>query len=351
MKLLFIINNLDNAGAQNFIYNVAIKLKKDYKYNIELYLLKKTNKLFSDELNIYYPRSRRIYSIRTFFHLFFFLKKNNYDCIHVNLFPSLYYLSILSKLLIINSSTKLIYTEHSTFNNRRKYYFLKPIEKFIYKSYDELIGISEVTSKELIKWLGKKFTPLTIENGIDLNHYNYSYKLKKSSHTIDIGMVANFTRAKDHATLVKSMIFLPTNFKLKFVGKGTEENKIKQLVKNLKLDNRVSFLGSMNDIKPFLATLDFFVLSSNWEGFGLSALEAMAMGVPTLVSNLDSLKELVRNENLEFEKNNPISLSEKIMHIYKFNKFNELSSFVHTQSRRFSLDDTVIKLRELYERK
>lgn len=68
------------------------------------------------------------------------------------------------------------------------------------------------------------------------------------------------------------------------VGDGPFKNKIEDQVKSLKLENKVKFLGSRNDVNKILQAFDIFIMPSLWEGLGIAAIEAQASGLPTLVS-------------------------------------------------------------------
>ncbi len=71
--------------------------------------------------------------------------------------------------------------------------------------------------------------------------------------------------------------------RLVLAGDGTDRAGLRRLAKSLGL-RRVDFLGWRNDAVDILADLDLLVMPSRWEGFGLVALEAMAMGKPVVAS-------------------------------------------------------------------
>jgi len=98
-------------------------------------------------------------------------------------------------------------------------------------------------------------------------------------------------------------------------GKGSEFGEIlRSRVLELGLNDRVIFTGSVDDIVPVLSALDVLVMPSLTEGFGRSAVEAMAMKKPVIASDAGGLPEIVVNgkTGLVFENGNVSELSEKM---------------------------------------
>jgi N-acetyl-alpha-D-glucosaminyl L-malate synthase BshA len=82
---------------------------------------------------------------------------------------------------------------------------------------------------------------------------------------------------------------------LVMVGDGPDRPAAEEEARMLGLENSVSFLGKLEQIAPLLAAADLFLLPSQNESFGLSALEALASGVPVVGSDAGGVPEVVRN--------------------------------------------------------
>jgi len=80
--------------------------------------------------------------------------------------------------------------------------------------------------------------------------------------------------------------------KLLLIGDGPERSKCEYLAKDLGIDDRVKFYGEQESFMELLSIADLFLMPSQSESFGLSALEAMACGVPVVSSNAGGLPEL-----------------------------------------------------------
>ena len=81
------------------------------------------------------------------------------------------------------------------------------------------------------------------------------------------------------------------------VGDGPDKKKAKDFLRKNDLKNKVIFLGKTNEVDEILCSSDLFLLPSEKESFGLAALEAMALKVPVISSNVGGLKELNINGN------------------------------------------------------
>lgn len=117
------------------------------------------------------------------------------------------------------------------------------------------------------------------------------------------------------------------------------------------LEDRVHFLGIRDDVERILKTSDIIVLSSNWEGFGLAAVEGMAAGKPVIASNVPGLANVVSDAGLLFTKGKDSDLANKINILIENNDlYHKLSLAAEKRAELFSLDKMVDKYIELYNK-
>ncbi len=81
--------------------------------------------------------------------------------------------------------------------------------------------------------------------------------------------------------------------RLILVGEGPQIRKTQQLVSDLNLSDKVHFLGEQDQLEPLFSCADLFLLPSEQESFGLTALEAMNCGVPVIATDIGGLPELI----------------------------------------------------------
>jgi glycosyltransferase involved in cell wall biosynthesis len=352
MNVLHIINNLGSGGAEKLLVDYLLYSFESIELNHSLYLLSgKSNRFLSNELSAKIPchisTKKSLYSPLHLIDLYYFIKKNKIDIIHVHLFPAVYYVSLLRPLF---PKTIFVFTEHSTNNRRRAYTFLKPLERLIYKRFDKIISISNATKINLESWLGNKFSKkiVVIPNGITIKDPNtvpiidLRSELKLPRNSILIIMVARFTPYKDHETLLEALQLLPENYVLLLVGEGPTQSKIEHLVLQFELSNRVILLGFREDISSLYRSCDVAVLSSHFEGFGLSAIEAVAMGIPLVISNTPGLTDIVGEIAITVHDNSPYAMAQSIQNAFK--SLNNVSEHLLKKYSIMTYSNTLLEM-------
>ena len=106
--------------------------------------------------------------------------------------------------------------------------------------------------------------------------------------------VARLDRLKGHRTLLEGFSYVTKRHPravLVLVGDGAERPALEALAASLRLTARVRFTGGLADVRPALAAADVFVLSSDAEGMPGSVLEAMAMGLPVVATDVGGTAE------------------------------------------------------------
>ena len=348
-EVLLIINSLSIGGAERLVLDIAKSNPK--KYDV---LVLKDNPSFIKqslvEANVNYKflTSGSVYNPLLIFKLIKFLR--SYNVVHIHLFPTLYWV-VLAKILSF-SDVKLVLTEHNTHNRRRENAFFKIIDRYIYKKLNFVIAISNGTENNLRKHLGlKNINIKTITNGIDLNVFKFNnaqiddLKIFNKEDFV-IVQVSSFTEQKDHKTLIDSLDYLPENIKLILVGDGPLRFYYQSYVKEKNFTDRVKFLGIRKDIPSVLNYSKISILSSHFEGFGLVAVEAMAMGKPVVASNVSGLSDVVSEAGLLFEPRNSKDLSNKILELYEDGEYYQ---YVANRCLGRSKDYDILSMIEKYE--
>ena len=194
----------------------------------------------------------------------------------------------------------------------------KMIIRYNLKKADYILSTSNVMKKETEKYTNKeiKVTPF----GVDINKF---YPNKVESDEIIIGTIKTLEEKYGVQYLVKAFKQVKEenkdlDIKLRIGGKGSQEDYLKNLCRELNIENDVTFLGFVKpddvikefqrfDISVFPSTLDS-------ESFGVAAVESEACGTPVIVSNVGGLMESTKpNEtSLVVEKKSVEDLAEKL---------------------------------------
>lgn len=297
MKVLHVISSLEIGGAQRLLSDL-LPIQKNNGVDVSLLVYKQIDNEFSNKVKsagipIISIEQHNFYNPSIIFKLRKEFKK--FDLVHVHLFPSLYWSSIAARWL----KKALIYTEHSTYNSRRGKWYLRPLEKFIYYRYTKIVSISRQTQDSISDWLKLKDNRFeVINNGVDTRRFSEIMKPVKPNSLI---MVSRFTSSKDHETVIRAMTLIDKSVFILFVGDGETKARCENLAISLNVSDRVIFLGSRSDVADLIAESYIGIQSSNWEGFGLTAVEIMACGKPIVATSVDGLKQVVDGAGLLFE--------------------------------------------------
>ncbi len=167
--------------------------------------------------------------------------------------------------------------------------------------------------------------------------------------------VSNFRKLKRIPDVVK--IFYEVNkvvpSKLLFVGDGPERQTAEELCRELGLCDSISFVGRQDQMEDILAIADLFLLPSEYESFGLAALEAMAAGVPVVSTNAGGLKEInIPDETGYMSDVGDIkTMSNQVLSIIKddviLKKFKAKAA---SHAKKFDIHNIVPIYEKLYER-
>ena len=358
MNILYITNGLSEGGVETLLYDLSIRLIA--KGNQVAILVLNRNEIALKEffkvagVKIIVGKYDTCRDIRNIFLIKSLI--SNYDVIHSHLYPTQLYV-VLANMLLFKGKKQLITTEHNVYNHRRDYPWFRIFDRWMYKKYTYIVGIEKNTSKALYEWIGRDWANnkiQTITNGIDILKYRAAKRISRqelgiADSNIVLIMVARFNAQKDQETVIRSLLLLPDNVHVLFIGTGETLSQMQQLTICLSLCNRVHFLGHRSDVANILKICDVGILSSHWEGFGLVAVEYMASGLPVLASNVKGLNDVVGCERLLFEVGNQNDLAQKIMNLVADKNYcQQIKIYCSQRADKFSIDQTVENYIALY---
>ena len=144
-----------------------------------------------------------------------------------------------------------------------------------------------------------------------------------------------------------------TNVFLRIAGYGELEQKLKNLVKEYALEERITFLGrlSQDRVREEMQNADCFVLSSNYETFGVVLIESLACGAPLIATRCGGPEDIVKEDNgILIDVGDKKALVEAMHYMYKNNtKYNRTTLSKRT-IEKFSEKAFVDRVTSLYNR-
>ncbi|TFG12835.1 MAG: glycosyltransferase [Promethearchaeota archaeon] len=306
LNLASIINHLDLSAFEPIVCSLTTT------YDVLPLIRKKTNRIYI--LNA----KRQIDFIKTIFLVRKIIKKENPDIIHCILFHS----NIIGRFAAIGLRKKIITSVRTKLLNNHIGNFID----FISQSLVDIYLVNSNSLRNFITHYGIKEKKIfLIENSIDFKIFKPTKAKEDIRNELNlpkipvITTVANFKTQKDYPTIIKALNLIKDEFNFTYLilGKSLKfedkELNIKALINKYGLKN-VRFLGFRNDVANILSITDIWVSSTMFEGQSNSLLEAMAMSVPIITTNIPENKELVHHnkEALLIPVKSPTSLANSI---------------------------------------
>lgn len=321
MKIL-LVNTvpLEANGISTFIINSA-KLLSERKNQVSILASNDVDERIKEDLtqngiDLKIIKNRKSNPIKYFYFLKQYLRKENFDVVHVNGNSTTISIELFAAK-IANIKGRIAHSHNTTTDHPFINALLRPL--FEYSVNGRL-----ACNISAGRWLFKNRTFKVITNGIDLSIYNfnlntrlkYRNKLKIKDNEILLGHVGSFNYQKNQIFLVNLLDRLPNNYKLVLIGNGSEYKNVRNKANSLGLNDKVIFTNVVNNVQDYLNAIDIFLLPSNFEGQPFVIIEALANGLPCIVSNKVS-KEIDVTENSSFLPLQLQQWSEKVQKIEK----------------------------------
>lgn len=265
---------------------------------------------------------------------------------------------------------KLIITVHDLMplsypdkhSKKLKFYYNRILRKNLAKAYS-IIVISETTKQDLLK-----FFPETGQEKIKVIYNGYEKKIFNTNTDISalkdfkkrfgldkyILYVGRLSRIKNVMRLVKAFALIKdkTDYSLLVIGKDESGilTEADNFIKNSGMQNRVKFIERLeeNEVQYAYKGARLFIQPSYSEGFGLPAVEAMACGIPCVLSDIEAFREVSADAAMLFNPDNEKELAEKIMILLNNeNLYNSCREKGINRANDFDWDKTADEIRKI----
>ncbi|MEO6613845.1 MAG: N-acetyl-alpha-D-glucosaminyl L-malate synthase BshA [Chitinophagaceae bacterium] len=291
------------------------------------------------------------------------IKNNNLDLLHVHYAIPHASAAYMAKQILKKEGKDIpvITTLHGTditLVGRDKTY--APVVTFSINESDAITAVSQNLRNETFKHFAITKEIEVIVNFVDVSRFNrkpidaFKKVIAPNGERILLH-ASNFRKIKRVQDVVK--IFSEVNkeipSKLLFVGDGPERSTAEDLARELGVSEEIRFVGKQEQMEDILAIADLFLLTSEYESFGLAALEAMAAGVPVISTNAGGLGEININGETGYmsDVGDVASMSQQALSILKddttLQKFKDKAA---AHAREFDINNIIPAYEKLYER-
>jgi glycosyltransferase involved in cell wall biosynthesis len=225
------------------------------------------------------------------------LKKERVRLIIMNLSADMKLAGIAAKIAGVQ---RIIYRRGSAIPIRNTF-----LNRFLFRRIlDEILANSHETKKTLLKNNSRLIDPSKIRviyNGVKFDQFEAKGKnpcYKRVEGEVVLGNAGRLEKQKAQEYLVDLAVELKRrdqNFRIIIAGTGRLEAQLREYARSSGVEDRIVFLGFIEDMKSFMESLDIFVLTSLWEGFGYVIVEAMANAKPVVAFDISSNPEIIED--------------------------------------------------------
>lgn len=249
-----------------------------------------------------------------------------------------------------NHNLPLVYTEHysgilSPMNDDLKYQFETTLQ-----NCDCAIAVSEDLKAHMVS---RRRDTLFIPNMVDAENFKIMPNVELKSNFV-FASVGNLVPIKGYDILIEAFAEAVNHMpgaQLYIAGSGLEEENLKELIKEKKLEDRVFLTGfiSRKMIPKFLNGCDCYVCSSNFETFGVSIIEALACGKPVVATRCGGPESIINAKNgMLINAGDTLSMQRALVQMYR--RAREFNPFALREDciKRFGKNYVCQRLVQLY---
>jgi glycosyltransferase involved in cell wall biosynthesis len=360
LSILYLIYGFRVGGAERLLLDL-LKGLDPKKFKTEIIYFHRDEQMLPDFLSAgirctFFAFSATKLNLREIWRLSRLIRKRAPDIVHVHLFHASRYGTLAAWLAGVR---RIIRTKHSVPLPESK-----PAKRdilwnaFLSFALTRVIAVSQAVARQVK-------TSHVIYNGVDTDYFNrenidwtklgdYIQEFGAKGYPV-VGIVARFSKYKGYPVLLEGFSKLLSDWsdgRLLIAGDGEERVHIEALADKLKISDRVIFLGSIRNVREFLAVLDLYVQPSIAEGLGISVIEALSMELPVVATRVSGISEIITDgeDGLLTEPNDPEALSRSMDRILRDTILREhvKKNARKTAVEQFGLNTMVRKYESLY---
>lgn len=236
------------------------------------------------------------------------IKEVQPDVVHSHLF----YATLIARLAL-PGSVPLVTSLHSSFSKDvfESSRLALWVERLTLRKRHNLVSVSEFVLRDYLQWVSFNGNKYVLYNFLPAKTFRTPQK-KEVNTLCRCVAVGNLKEAKNYHYLLEVWEHLKEKeIELHIYGKGHLKSDLEKLINEKGLN--VKLCGQAENISDLLPHYDLFIQASQHEGFGLSVIEAMAAGIPVLISDIPVFREISGENAHFFDLHNPKKTAEQII--------------------------------------
>ena len=355
-KIAFVIESLENRGAQNLVVNWAILLQRR-GFDVHIVSLRYENspliqRIQKAELRLKFFHKRGRVDLGFFRGLIKYFKNEKFDIVHTHVFTANLWGQLAAKWSKI--PVRILHA-HGYFSTSTR--FRRWVMRRLSKISTKIIVVSNHLKEEFITKVGIPADKIAVvKNGVNWDCFdqNVASEMLRNGKLV-VGVVGALEERKDPYNFIRAAEKILKNRKdveFWWIGDGPLFPDVQNYLTQKGLSRDIRLWGNQSFVHPFLNQMDVFVLPSRTEGVPLSLLEAMGAGLPVVATRVGENASIVADGENGFlvSPEDPSSLSdgiEKLINSPKDRK--EFGDRARDLARsHFSLANSTNHLAELY---
>ena len=371
LKVLHVFNEIKFSGAE-LMFASAAELMQNSKLDLLALSTGVTVGDFSVEfekrnIKVYHQplpndKINPVFIFVYFFNIFRLLKKEKIDLIHIHRSTFSWFFAFVSFL----AKKPSVRTVHNVFKNRKLTWLKGFLERWTsrvffnltYQTIGESVFDNELKyyknpSIRINNWFDeKKFYPA--QNLEERNQLRKQLDIPTESFVVI--SVGGCSSVKNHHDIINAISFLKDQMPIYYLHLGTGKTEAEELAlsSHLNILQYIRFVGNTNRVRDYLIVSDLYIMTSRFEGLSISAIEAMACALPSILYNVAGLRDLINNNEegflIEPDWN---ELASKILFLFNNPKLLESKGKMAYKNviDNFSLNVSVNKILQLYQKK
>lgn len=325
VRVLQLTYSLKAAGIETFVVNLYKNIDRNkIQFDFVSYFEKEKKEFYDDTVEVLgakvfklgYKKRSIMTNLLTRKNLYYCIKKNHYDIIHIHGSTGI---SLLDAAIAKLAGVKriIIHSHNSSVSSKAKLYHVQMIMTWIARKMWRFFATDYLAcSKEAALWLfGKAIqgNVKIIENGIDDRRFRPDPELNKkwraenhiSYDTLLIGHVGGFIVAKNHfyvLDIFHNVYQKDKDARFILIGDGPKRSEIQNKIAELGMENVIYMVGITDKVYEWMNCCDCLVLPSLYEGLPLVAIESQFCGTPIIVS--DNISDEVKISDILYFRSN-----------------------------------------------